>query len=133
MDALLMRYAHLGLPIFRIAASLMMLTHGYPKLMKLFAGGEIEFYDFMGMGAGISLFLAVIGEFFAPLLIIAGYQTRYAAFLAAFTMGVAAFVVHAGDPFGDKETAMLYFFSFFMILLSGPGAFSIDGSGTSSK
>jgi putative oxidoreductase len=110
-----------------------MLSHGFPKLMKFFSGGEITFYDFLGMGAGISLFLAVIGEFFAPILIIVGYQTRYAAFLTAFTMGVAAFVVHAGDPFGEKETAMLYFFSFFLILLSGPGAFSIDASGTSSK
>ena len=133
MDALLLRFAHLGLPLFRIAASLMMMSHGFPKLMKLLAGGEIKFYDFIGMGAGVSLFLAVIGEFIAPILIIVGYKTRYAAFLTAFTMGVAAFMVHAGDPFDEKETAMLYFFSFFLILLNGAGAFSIDGSGTSSK
>jgi putative oxidoreductase len=126
MDSILIRYSHLGLPLFRICVSLMMMTHGWAKLMKLTAGGEIKFYNFMGMGPEISLFLAVIGELAAPLLIIVGYQTRYAAMSAAFTMGIAAFVVHGADPFGEKELALLYFLSFFMIVLTGPGAYSLD-------
>jgi putative oxidoreductase len=126
MDSILNRYSHLGLPLFRICVSLMMLTHGWAKLMKLTAGGEIKFYNFMGMGPEISLALAVIGELIAPLLIIVGYQTRYAAFFAAFTMGVAAFIVHGADPLGEKELALMYFLSFFMIMLTGPGAYSLD-------
>ena len=126
MDSILNRYSHLGLPLFRICVSLMMLTHGWAKLMKLTAGGEIKFYNFMGMGSEISLALAVIGELIAPLLIIVGYQTRYAAFFAAFTMGVAAFIVHGADPLGEKELALFYFLSFFMIMLTGPGAYSLD-------
>jgi putative oxidoreductase len=126
MDSILNRYSHLGLPLFRICVSLMMLTHGWAKLMKLTAGGEIKFYSFMGMGPEISLALAVIGELIAPLLIIVGYQTRYSAFLAAFTMGVAAFIVHGADPLGEKELALMYFLSFFMIMLTGPGAYSLD-------
>ena len=133
MNALLMRYSHLGLPIFRIAASLMMMSHGYTKFKELIFGGKIEFYNFMGMGPEISLFLAIIGEWIAPMLIIVGFKTRYAAFLSAFTMGVAAFVVHGADPFGEKELALFYFLSFCMIMLTGPGAFSIDDSRTSSK
>ncbi|MFZ9761033.1 MAG: DoxX family protein [Candidatus Kapaibacteriota bacterium] len=126
MDSILNRYSHLGLPIFRICASLLMITHGWAKLMKLTAGGEIKFYDFMGMGPEISLALAVIGELFAPLLIIVGYQTRYAAFFVTFTMGVAAFIVHGADPLGEKELALMYFLSFLMIMLTGPGAYSLD-------
>lgn len=126
MDSILNRYSHLGLPLFRICVSLMMLTHGWAKLMKLTAGGEIKFYNFMGMGPEISLALAVIGELIAPLLIIVGYQTRYAAFFAAFTMGVAAFIVHGADPLGEKELALMYFLSFFMIMLTGPGTYSLD-------
>jgi len=126
MDSILNRYSHLGLPIFRICVSLLMITHGWAKLMKLTAGGEIKFYDFMGMGPEISLALAVIGELLAPVLIIVGYQTRYAAFFAAFTMGIAAFIVHGADPLGEKELALMYFLSFFMIMLTGPGAYSLD-------
>ncbi len=126
MDSILSRYSHLGLPIFRICVSLLMITHGWAKLMKLTAGGEIEFYDFMGLGPSISLFLAVIGEFIAPLLIIVGFKTRYAALPAMITMGVAAFIVHGADPLGEKELALFYFLSFFMIMLTGPGAYSLD-------
>ena len=126
MNSLISRFSHLGLPVFRIAVSLMMLSHGWAKLMKLTAGGEIKFFDFMGFGPEISLALAVIGELIAPLLIIVGFKTRYAALPAAFTMGVAAFIVHGADPLGEKELALFYFLSFFMIMLTGPGAYSID-------
>jgi len=126
MNSIISRFSHLGLPIFRIAVSLMMMTHGWAKLMKLTAGGEIKFYNFMGMGPELSLGLAVIGELFAPLLIIIGFKTRYAAFPAMFTMAIAAFVVHGGDPLDEKELALFYFFSFLLIFLTGPGAYSLD-------
>lgn len=80
----------------------------------------------MGMGPELSLGLAVIGELFAPLLIIIGFKTRYAAFPAMFTMAIAAFVVHGGDPLDEKELALCYFFSFLLIFLTGPGAYSLD-------
>lgn len=126
MNSMISRFSHLGLPIFRIAVSLMMMTHGWAKLMKLTSGGEIKFYNFMGMGPELSLGLAVIGELFAPLLIIIGFKTRYAAFPAMFTMAIAAFVVHGGDPLDEKELALCYFFSFLLIFLTGPGAYSLD-------
>ncbi|MEY3313236.1 MAG: hypothetical protein RLZZ578_756 [Bacteroidota bacterium] len=126
MNSLISRFSHLGLPVFRIAVSLMMMSHGWAKLMKLTAGGEIKFFNFMGLGPEISLGLAVIGELIAPLLILVGFKTRYAAFPALFTMGVAAFIVHGGDPLDEKELALCYFFSFLLIFLTGPGAYSLD-------
>ena len=116
----------LGLLILRISSSVMLLTHGIPKFQKLIAGGEIEFGDPIGIGAAPSLFLAVIGELVCPILIIIGYKTRFAAIPSAITMGVAAFIVHATDPFGTKEKALLFLTCFVVIIFLGPGKFSID-------
>ena len=46
-------------------------------------------------------------------------------------MAVAAFVVHAGDPWTlgagrSKEPALLYLFPFLALALTGPGRFSLD-------
>jgi len=114
-----------GLAFFRISISAMMLTHGLPKFQKLIAG-DFEFGDPLGIGAAPSLFLAVIGEFICPILVIIGYKTRLASIPTAITMLVAALVVHTADPFGSKEKAFLYVVSFVTIALLGPGKFSID-------
>ncbi len=116
---------HLGLALLRIAPSAFMLTHGYPKLMKLI-NGNTEFADPFGIGQAPTLFLAVIGEFICPLLIIIGFKTRWAAIPTAITMFVAAFVIHAADPFGKKEMALLYLSVFVVIFLLGPGKYSVD-------
>ena len=42
-------------------------------------------------------------------------------------MGVAAFVVHGGDPLGDKELALLYFVCFSAAAALVAGDWSIDG------
>jgi putative oxidoreductase len=86
----MMNLTDLGAPLLRVSISLLMMTHGRPKLQKLMAGGEIQFMDFMWLGPTISLALAVVGELVAPLLIIIGFHTRLAAAMTAFTMGVAA-------------------------------------------
>lgn len=122
----MMGFHDAGQLILRVGVSALMITHGWPKLQKLMSGGEIEFFDFMWMGPTISLFLAVVGEFFAPLLIIIGYKTRWAALVSAFTMSVAAFYVHAGDPIGDREAALMYFIGFLAIALIDPGKWAVE-------
>ena len=117
---------NIGLALLRIIPSaIMLIVHGLPKLKKLLAG-NFEFADPIGIGAAPSLFLTVIGEFVAPLLIIIGFKTRFAAIPAAITMLVAAFVIHGADPFAKKELALLYFVFFLIIALVGPGKYSID-------
>jgi len=117
---------NLGLALLRVIPSgIMLFVHGLPKLQKLLAG-NFEFADPIGIGAAPSLFLTVIGEFVAPLLIIIGFKTRFAAIPAAITMFVAAFVIHGADPFAKKELALLYFVFFLIIALVGPGKYSID-------
>ncbi|MBU3679331.1 MAG: DoxX family protein [Candidatus Kapabacteria bacterium] len=120
------RFQDAGQFILRVGISALMMTHGWPKLQKLKSGGEIEFFDFMWMGPTVSLALAVVGEFFAPLLIMIGYKTRWAAALSAFTMGVAALYVHYGDSLGDKEPSLMYFFAFLAIMLMGAGKWAAE-------
>ncbi len=116
---------NIGLALLRIVPSLMLMTHGYPKLQKLISG-NLEFANPLGIGEGPSLFLTVIGEFVAPILLIFGYKTRFAALPALLTMLVAGFVVHGPDPFGKKELALLYATCFATIILLGPGKYSVD-------
>lgn len=115
----------IGLAFFRISISAMMLVHGLPKFQKLIAG-DFEFGDPIGIGAAPSLFLAVIGEFVCPILVIIGYKTKLASIPPVVTMLVAGFIVHSADPFGSKEKALLYLVAFITIALLGPGKYSID-------
>ncbi|MFT6369988.1 MAG: putative oxidoreductase [Maribacter sp.] len=115
----------IGLAFFRISMSAMMLTHGLPKLQKLISS-DFEFADPISIGAAPSLFLTVIAEFICPTLIIIGYKTRLASIPTIITMLVAAFIVHATDPFAAKEKALLYLVAFVAIALLGPGKYSVD-------
>ncbi|MDB4264498.1 DoxX family protein [bacterium] len=115
----------IGLAFFRIAISAMMLTHGLTKFQKLISG-NFEFRNPIGIGATPSLFLAVIGEFICPILIIIGFKTRLSAIPSAITMAVAVFITHGADDFGTKEKALLFLVSFITIILVGPGKFGVD-------
>lgn len=118
-------YNNLALLILRVGASIMMLFHGIPKIEKLF-NSPIEFPDPLNIGTFPSLILALIGEVLAPVLIIIGLKSRYAAIASLVTMLVAAFMVHINDSFYQKEKALLYALCFFVIFLAGPGKFSIN-------
>lgn len=115
-----------GLLILRIFISLLMIRHGFTKLEKLMGTEEIKFYDFIGLGPTISLALCVIGEFVAPLFIIVGYRSRLAAGLVMFTMVVAAYGAHSGDPIDEKELSMVYMALFAYAMHAGPGKISLD-------
>lgn len=117
----------LGLLIIRLGAGGMILTHGYPKLMRLIGDEPIKFMDLLGLGPVVSLSLAVFAEFVCAILIMIGFKTRLAAIPLMITMLTAALVAHAADPFGRKELPLLYFLVFMGILIFGAGKFSIDG------
>lgn len=118
--------ADLSLLIFRVVLSVFLMTHGLPKLERLLQGNGSTFSDPLGIGNNLSLILAVCGEVLGPVLIIAGYFTRLAAIPPIITMIVAAFVVNGGEPFKSMEMALLYLIGFFIILILGPGRYSLD-------
>lgn len=119
--------ASAALLVTRVAVSMMMLTHGLPKLDLLLAGsGDLKFPSVLGLSPLASLGLAVFSEVGGSILLIAGIFTRFAAAALAVTMLVAATVMHANDPFGVKELSLLYLVAYVLILLLGPGKFSLD-------
>jgi putative oxidoreductase len=113
--------------ITRIFVGFAMLSHGFPKLQQLLSGEEIQFYDFLGMGAKFTLILVVFAEFVCSIFIILGLFTRFAVFFLIITMAVAVFVVHNADPFSKRETSLLYLSVYLLIFAVGPGKYSIDG------
>lgn len=119
------KFSDLGLLLLRLSFSAMLLTHGYGKFLRLFEP-DIKFMDFLGLGATVSLFLAVLGEFIAPILIMIGYKTRLVTLFPIVTMAVAAFIAHADDPFAKKEKALLFLFGFIAIALCGAGKYALD-------
>ena len=116
-----------GLLVGRLAFGFAMIkVHGWGKLMRLFSGEEIQFFDFMGLGSTISLGLATFAEVICALLIMIGWYTRWAALPLIFTMGVVVLVVDYGEPFREFEKAFLFLAYFISVLLTGPGKFSMD-------
>lgn len=118
-------FNEIGLLLLRVAPSIMMITHGFPKFKNLISG-NIQFGDPIGIGVAPSLFLAVVGELLCPIIIIIGFKTRWAALPSAITMAVAAFIAHGADPFPKKELALLYLAFFVVIMMVGPGKYSFD-------
>ena len=95
-----MSMKNLGFLIQRTGFSVLMLTHGYGKFLRLFED-KIKFSDPIGLGKELSLYLAVLGEFIAPIFIIIGLKTRFFSIFPIITMYVAAFISHAG---GDSRS-----------------------------
>ena len=117
---------NIALLILRVVfAGSMLYGHGLGKFNKLIQG-DFSFANPLGIGEAPTLFLAVFSEFLAPIFIIVGYKTKFFSFFPAATMFIAAFVVHWGDPFGRVEKALLFLTVFVMIMMTGPGKYSID-------
>lgn len=119
--------------VLRVAIAAFMITHGWPKFLKLLEGGEIQFGDPIGLGPAVSLVLAVFAEFFCSILIGIGLATRLASIPLIVTMFVAAFVSHGADPFRRKETALLYLLFYLAFLVLGSRKYSVDSLITRKK
>ncbi|MEZ5105155.1 MAG: DoxX family protein [Draconibacterium sp.] len=117
---------NIGILVLRVVAAGFMLTHGWPKLNKLLAGGEIRFGDPIGIGPTASLILAIFAEFLCSILVGLGIYTRLSTIPLMVTMSVAAFISHVNDPFGRKELALIYLLIFVFIFISGGGKYSVD-------
>jgi putative oxidoreductase len=118
----------LGLLLLRLWFGLeMALAHGLGKIIRIFSG-NFQFADPLGIGQPASLILAGTAEFFAGILIALGLFTRLSAIPYLITMLVAAFLVHAaaGDPWGKIATPLHYAVAAGVLLLAGPGRYSLD-------
>ncbi len=118
--------ADLGLFILRVGVGLiMMMSHGWPKLSS-FGEKSGEFYDFLGLGPAFSLGLTVFAEFFCSLFLVLGIGTRLFLVPLIILSLVIVLVIHGPDPFGDKESGLLFLIPYLTLLLTGPGKYSLD-------
>jgi putative oxidoreductase len=116
---------NLGLLLFRLSLGGLMIPHGYKKLMN-FAAKSSTFTDPFGIGSPFSMSMAIFAEFFCAILIVLGLLTRVACIPLIIAMGVAVFVSHDGEIFGEGEHAALYLAGFIALLFTGPGKLSLD-------
>lgn len=116
-------YAPQALAVLRIIAALLFLAHG---TQKLFGFPATEFLPPVG---SIFWFAGLI-EIVTGVLILVGFFTRPAAFLASGTMAVAYFMVHAPGNFfpanNGGDAAILFCFVFLYLVFAGPGAWAVN-------
>lgn len=116
---------HVGLLLVRLSAGILMMPHGYKKLLH-FAERKDKFMDFLGLGSTLSLALVIFAEFFCSILLAAGLLTRLVVIPLIIAMVVVVFKAHNGELFGDGETGFLYLTMYTLLLLTGPGEYSLD-------
>lgn len=118
-----------GLLILRLVAGLAFIFHGYGKITNPFGWMPAD----SGV-PGILQAFAALSEFGGGLAWILGLLTPLASFGLACTMAGAVWMhaVVLGDPFVPKgpgssyELASIYLCVAVLLLLSGPGRFSLD-------
>lgn len=103
----------------------LLLMHGIQKLSN-FSDMSAAFPDPLGVGHTASLCLAIFAEVACSIGFMFGALYRLALIPMMFTMFIATFVVHAGDPFALKELPFVYLMVFVLMFLIGPGKFALD-------
>lgn len=115
--------ASAGLLLLRVFAGLSMASHGWGKIQNPFHWMD----QAPSAPPAFFQFLAAVAEFFGGLGIAVGLVSVIAAFGIVCTMVVAMqHHIAAGDPFSNWELAGLYFCISVVVLLAGPGRFSLD-------
>lgn len=116
-----------GLLILRlIAGGTMAVNHGYTKLTGFNDMLSKGFADPFHIGMKASLGLTIFAEFFCSILIVLGLATRLATIPLIIAMGVALFMAHGGNIFGQGEAAGIYLAIFICLLFTGAGKYSVD-------
>jgi putative oxidoreductase len=120
--------ADTGKLIVRLSVGGLMLFHGVAKIMH---PASLDFIGGMLSANSLPGFLAYgvyIGEVLAPLMVIAGYQSRVGGLLMAINMLVALFLAHSGDIFSLSqhggwaiELQMFYLLSSVAVVFLGSG------------
>ena len=110
----------------RIIFGFMFLSHGIAKL-HTYGEAPCTFPDPIGLGSTLSLWLVLFAEILCSIGFVLGALYRLCLIPMIFTMCIALFVIHAGDPLDVKELSLMYLAIFALLFITGPGRFSIDG------
>ena len=114
------------LAVLRVVSGALFLAHGLVKVAGFPAGAQ------PGQQALLSLFgIGGLIEIATGALLVVGFLTRPAAFIASGQMAVAYWMFHAPasvyPAINGGDAAILFTFAFLYIAAAGAGAFSVDG------
>ncbi|MEM6762636.1 MAG: DoxX family protein [Pseudomonadota bacterium] len=111
------------LALLRVVSGLIFFFHGTQKLIGIPATDRVTSMFSLGWFAGVI-------EIITGALLMVGFLTRPAAFLASGTMAVAYWLAHAPrDLFPTNnggDAAILYCFVFLYLVFAGGGSLSVD-------
>ena len=110
----------------RIIFGFLFLTHGIAKIF-FYSEKPDSFPDPLGFGNALSLWLVLFAEVVCSIGFMLGALFRLCLVPMIFTMCIAFFVIHAGDPLTAKEPSLMYLTLFVLLFITGPGKYSIDG------
>ena len=125
------KYRNTGLLIMRVGLGIMMIYHGYPKLLggteQWVAVGSSMKYLGINFTPVIWGFLAAVTETFGGFLLVIGLAFRPACLLLMVTMAVAATMhLNNGDGLMVASHAIELGIVFLGLAFIGPGKYSVD-------
>lgn len=109
----------------RILVGTLFMLHGIQKWANFDALSH-SFPDPLLVGSSVSLIMAIFGEVVCSLAFIFGFLYRLSMIPMMFTMIVAFFVIHSGDPLSSRELSFVYLMLFIIMYIPGPGRYSLD-------
>ena len=109
----------------RVVFGFLFMSHGIAKWI-MFKDVTETFHDPIGLGSSVSFWLVLFAEILCSFGCILGALFRLSLIPMIFSMCVAVFVVHSGDPLNTVEPALMYLTIFVLMFFSGPGEFSVD-------
>ncbi|MEU0332925.1 DoxX family protein [Streptomyces sp. NPDC006193] len=115
--------------LFRVVVGLLFAAHGAASLFGVLGGAAGTDGGTVGAGAWPGWYAAVI-QLVSGGLVLLGLGTRGAALIASGSMAFAYFDVHQQAALwpiqNGGEPAALFCWVFFLLVFTGPGAFSLD-------
>lgn len=117
--------------LLRLTCGGILLFHGVHKVFV-----EVDHVKVIVKNAGLPEAMAygnIIGEFVAPIFILAGFKTRIAAAVVAFNMLLSVLIAHPDIMFSVNEyggwmieTNVLYMMTAVVLFFSGAGKYSVS-------
>ncbi|MEO7650697.1 MAG: DoxX family protein [Bryobacteraceae bacterium] len=120
-------YRPIAYALFRIVFGFLFLCHGLQKHFGLFGGinGQGATVPLASLGGAAGVLELALG-----LLVMCGWFTRAAAFVASGLMAFAYFIGHQGQGLwplqNGGEMAVLFCFAFLCVSAQGAGIWSVD-------
>ncbi len=127
MDKILASYSAHAYAAMRIVVGSLFFCHGLQKVFGLFGGIN-------GAAAPLLSLFGIAGliELVTGALIVVGFRTVIAAFIASGQMAVAFFIAHLPRGFwpitNGGEESVFYCFVFLYLATRGAGIWSVDGT-----